>query len=302
VPDELSGVPSNVTAILLPGLKLLPLSVMVLPTGPALGFRLMAGVTMKIAEAEFALPSDAVTVWVPAVATGLVNAQELKLPVTSVVQGVATLLPSKDKVMGLYAAKPLPLTTSLLPSGPALAVRLMAGSTVKVALPEYVPSDAVTVWGPASTTGTVNAQLLLAGRLPLSCVVQVPDVLSGVPSKVTVTLLSALKLLPLSVTVLSPAPSVGFRLMAGLTVKVALLEFVLASDAVTAWVPAAASGTVNVQELKLPVASVVQDVATLLPSKVKVMGLFGAKPRPLTAALLPTAPALGVRPMGGLIV
>jgi hypothetical protein len=53
--------------------------------------------------------------------------------------------------------------------------------------------------------------------------------------------------------------------------------------------------------LKLPVASAVQDVATLLPSKVTVMGP-AAKPRPLTAALLPTGPALGIRPMSGVIV
>jgi hypothetical protein len=101
----------------------------------------------------------------------------------------------------------------------------------------------------------VNAQLLLAGRLPLSSAVQVPDVLSGVPSNVTVRLLLALKLLPLSVTVLPTAPAAAFRLMAGLTVKLADAEwkkrteatFVLLSDAVTAWGPAGAAGTVNVQ-------------------------------------------------------
>src|SRR5436309_5799943 len=77
-------------------------------------------------------------------------------------------------------------------------------------------------------------------------------------------------------------------------------EFVLPSDAVTAWVPAAATGTVNVQELKLPCALVVQDVPTLLPSKVKVMVACGTKPLPRIAALLPTRPSLGVRLMPGL--
>jgi hypothetical protein len=47
---------------------------------------------------------------------------------------------------------------------------------------------------------------------------------------------------------------------------------------------------------------VTQSVATLLPSKVKVMGTYGAKPRPLTAALLPATPARGVRLMAGLTV
>jgi hypothetical protein len=59
---------------------------------------------------------------------------------------------------------------------------------------------------------------------------------------------------------------------------------------------------VNAQALKLPVASVVQDVATLLPSKVKVMGLFGAKPPPLTPSMLPTVPPVEVRLMAGLAV
>jgi hypothetical protein len=60
----------------------------------------------------------------------MVNTQELKLPVASAGHDVETLLPSKVKRTGLFAAKPLPLTTSLLPAAPALALRLMAGVTV----------------------------------------------------------------------------------------------------------------------------------------------------------------------------
>jgi hypothetical protein len=74
------------------------------------------------------------------------------------------------------------------------------------------------VYEPAVSAGTVNAQLLLAGRVPLASAVQVPDVLSTVPSNVTVIVLFGLKLLPLSVTVLPAAPALGFRLMAELTV------------------------------------------------------------------------------------
>ena len=58
---------------------------------------------MKIAEAEYAVPSDAIRVWIPAVVAGTVNAQGLKLPLASVAQSVATLLPSKVTVMGAYA-------------------------------------------------------------------------------------------------------------------------------------------------------------------------------------------------------
>jgi hypothetical protein len=82
-------------------------------------------------------------------------------------------------------------------------------------------------------------------------------------------------------------------------VKVARAEFPLLSDAVTVCDPAATVGTVNVQELKLPVPSATQSVATLRPSKLTAMVLFGAKPLPLTASPLPTAPALGVRLMAG---
>jgi hypothetical protein len=60
----------------------LPLSRTVLPTAPAIRFRLIAGVrvkiagvTVKIAEAAYAVPSDAITVWIPAATAGTVNAQ-----------------------------------------------------------------------------------------------------------------------------------------------------------------------------------------------------------------------------------
>src|SRR4051812_40799372 len=117
---------------------------------------------------------------------------------------------------------------------------------------------------PAVAAGTVNAQAFFVGRLPLSSAVQV---LSLVPSNMTVILLPGLKLLPLRLTALLTSPALGLRLMAGLAVKLAEAEFALPFDAVTVWDPAGAAGTVNAQELKLPVASVVQSVATLVPSK-----------------------------------
>jgi hypothetical protein len=187
--------------------------------------------------AEFPLVSVATT-WVPAIVAG--TAQALKLPVASVVQDEETLLPSKVKVILSFRAKPVPLTAALLPTA---SILVMAGLTVKVALvvPAVVPSDAVTVWSPAVAAGTANAQLLLAGRLPLASVVQMPDVLSWVPSSVTVRVLPALKLLPHSLTVLPTVPAtvlptvhaIEFRLMTGLTVYIAEAEFALVSVAVT---------------------------------------------------------------------
>jgi hypothetical protein len=119
----------------------------------------MTGVAVKRAAAEFALVSVAVTVWGPAGAAGTVNGQALKLPLALVLQDVATLLPSKVTVMVAFALKPLPLTAAVLPTTPALGVRLMAGVMVYSAAAEFaLVSVAVTVWGPAGAAGTVNAQ------------------------------------------------------------------------------------------------------------------------------------------------
>jgi hypothetical protein len=49
--------------------------VTVLPTVPTIRFRLKAGVTVKSAEAEYTVPSDAVRVWIPAATAGTVYAQ-----------------------------------------------------------------------------------------------------------------------------------------------------------------------------------------------------------------------------------
>ena len=76
------------------------------------------------------MPSDAVTVWVPPVSGGTVNAQGLKLPLASAVQDVETGLPSTRKVIVPCGTKPRPLTAMLLPATPALGVRLMAGLLV----------------------------------------------------------------------------------------------------------------------------------------------------------------------------
>src|ERR671935_125798 len=109
------------------GVKPLPLTAAPLPTGPLLGVRLMPGLRTKPAEAEFALASDAVTVWVPLVAGGGVNTQELKLPLPSALQDVETGLPSTRKVMVLFGAKPRPRTARRGPSEPRRGVRLMDG-------------------------------------------------------------------------------------------------------------------------------------------------------------------------------
>jgi hypothetical protein len=90
------------------------------------GLRVAANVEAEyVAEAEFAMPSDAVTVWVPPVSGGGENAQ-LTPPLAVEVQ-VETGLPSTVKVMVLFGAKPPPLTATRGPSELRRGVRLMSG-------------------------------------------------------------------------------------------------------------------------------------------------------------------------------
>jgi hypothetical protein len=75
------------------------------------GLRVAAKVAAEyVVEAAFAWLSDAVTVWVPPVSGGGVNAQPLKLPLALAVQAAETGLPSTARVTVLFGAKPLPLT------------------------------------------------------------------------------------------------------------------------------------------------------------------------------------------------
>src|SRR5437763_9902678 len=101
----------------------------VLPTAPAVAFRLKAGPMVYMAEAEV-MPSDAVTVWGPSVASGTVYAQERTLPLASAMQDVETVLPSKLTVTRAYASKTLPLIAALRRAAPVLGIRLRAGVTV----------------------------------------------------------------------------------------------------------------------------------------------------------------------------
>jgi hypothetical protein len=97
-------------------------------TAGGAGLRYPAKVAAEyIAEAEFTLVSDAVTVWVPTVSGGGVNAQELKLPPASALQDVETGVPSTRKVMVLFGAKPRPRTARRGPSELRRGVRLMDG-------------------------------------------------------------------------------------------------------------------------------------------------------------------------------
>jgi hypothetical protein len=133
--DVATGLPSKSRVMFWSCSKPLPLTERVAPTLPSPGLTLTVGLPVfvgwrevvrlyggagfaypakvaaeYVAEAECTLLSDAVTVRVPLVIGGGVNAQPLKLPLASVLQ-VETGLPSTRKVMVLFGAKPWPLTT-----------------------------------------------------------------------------------------------------------------------------------------------------------------------------------------------
>src|SRR5918911_2301369 len=116
------------------GSKPLPLTAILLPTLPAPELRRTVGLlpvfvappeevrvagggglmdaakveALYIAAAALAMWSDAVTVWVPPVSGGGVNAQLLKLPLALAVQFAETGLPSTARGVVLFGAKPLP--------------------------------------------------------------------------------------------------------------------------------------------------------------------------------------------------
>ena len=140
--------PANVMVMEWPGMKLLPATVTLVPTGPELGLKLRAGVvTVNVAVGE-CVPSLAVTVRPPAGALGTVK-EQLKLPLEPEVQEpgvVVTLLPANVMVMEWPGMKLLPATVTLVPTGPELGLKVIADVvTVNVAVGAFVPSLAVTV-------------------------------------------------------------------------------------------------------------------------------------------------------------
>jgi hypothetical protein len=142
------------------------------------------------------------------------NVQESKLPFASAAQDVATGLPSKVRAMGLFGAKPWPLTAWLLPTVPLVALTLMLGLTVKVAETPFVKvlSSAVRVWAPATVSGTMKGQR----KPPFASLVHGgPWALSS--SKPKAMGLCGAKPLPMTTSRLSAAPAGSCRLIAVLT-------------------------------------------------------------------------------------
>jgi hypothetical protein len=109
------------------------------PIGPALGVKTcVALVTVIVAEAESRLSSVAVTVWAPRPEDGTMNVA-VKAPapfVVTTVGVVACVAPLNVKVITEVLAKPVPVTITLVPTGPEAGFKVMDAVTIIVVVPE----------------------------------------------------------------------------------------------------------------------------------------------------------------------
>jgi hypothetical protein len=154
------AVPSKVSETALDAAKPLPVTVTVSPTWVVAGERVSFELTVKVAEALLADPSEAATVCEPFVLAGTVNETPLKPPLASVVGDSGEVVwpePSKETPMALDAAKPVPETVAESPTFPDAAERVIVGVTVKVAFAVCPPAVTTTVLAPAGLAGTTNA-------------------------------------------------------------------------------------------------------------------------------------------------
>jgi hypothetical protein len=227
--------------------KPVPDTVTVEPTLPLVGLRVMAEVTVNVAESVLALASVIVTVLAPVVEAGTVNVALVNEPVllVLVVPLRVTGTPSKVAVIVLEPAKPVPDTVTVEPTFPLVGLSVMAGITVNEADPDLeLASVIMTVLAPAVWVGTVN---VAAGNEPVASVVVVPLRVTAEPANVAVIVLEPVQPVPETVTVEPTFPLAGLRVIDGLTVKVAVGELV-PSVAWTVWLPYTDAGTVNVAE------------------------------------------------------
>jgi hypothetical protein len=128
-------------------MKLEPVTVTVVPTGPLVGDKpIDEATTLKFTEGEF-VPSEAMTALLPGVLEGTTKLQE-KDPEASEV----TVLGEVDTVTLLNltviveeALNPEPETVTEMPEGPVVGFREMAEVIVNPVVGELVPSVAVIV-------------------------------------------------------------------------------------------------------------------------------------------------------------
>src|SRR5213595_2179662 len=274
---KLALVPLNSTA--LAPVKLVPLMVTLVPTGPLLGVKLeiVGGLmTVKLA-ALLAVPSEVVTLIGPLVApAGTVAVIAVAEPTVKL-----ALVPLNSTA--LAPVKLVPLIVTLVPTGPLLGVKLeIVGGlmTVKLAALLAVPSEVVTLIGPLETP---------AGTVAVIAVAEPTVKLALVP--LNSTALAPVKLVPLMVTLVptGPLPGVKLEIVGGLiTVKLAAL-LAVPPEVVTLIgpleTPAGTVVVIAVAELTVKLALTLLNSTAVAPLKLV----------PLIVTLVPTGPLLGVK-------
>src|SRR5437762_236371 len=274
---KLALVPLNSTAEA--PVKLVPLIVTLVPTGPLPGVKLeiVGGLmTVKLA-ALLAVPSEVVTLIgpleTPAGTVAVIAVAELTVKLA------LTLLNST----AVAPLKLVPLIVTLVPTGPLLGVKLeIVGGlmTVKLAALLAVPSEVVTLIGPLVAP---------AGTVAVIAVAEPTVKLALVP--LNSTALAPVKLVPLIVTLAptGPLPGVKLVIVGGLiTVKLAALLAVPPGVVTLIGPLVAPAGTVAViavAELTVKLALVPLNSTAEAPVKLV----------PLMVTLVPTGPLPGVK-------
>jgi len=127
--------------------------------------------------------------------------------------------------------KPAPVAVTVDPTKPLLGFNERDASTVNVAEPVFVPSEATIVWGPLATAGTVAVH----EKLPEGPEAQDAEG-AATPSSKNVIVRLARKPAPVTLVVLPTVPDTGLRESDPPMVNVA--EAVLVpSDATIVWAP-----------------------------------------------------------------
>src|SRR6266480_1578688 len=196
---KLALVPLNSTAVA--PLKLVPLIVTLVPTGPLPGVKLVIVgglMTVKLA-ALLAVPSEVVTL------IGPLETPAGTVAVIAVAEPTVKLALVPLNSTAVAPLKLVPLIVTLVPTGPLPGVKLViVGGLITVKLPALlaVPSEVVTLIGPLETPAGTVAVIAVA----------------ELTVKLALTLLNStavapLKLVPLIVTLVPTGPLPGVRLV-----------------------------------------------------------------------------------------
>jgi hypothetical protein len=207
----------------------------------------------------FVPASDATTLSDPPGAVGTVKVHADPVvpgnePVESVVHVEAAGRPAKVKPIVEFAANPVPVVATRVPTTPLTGDKARPGLTVNFATAVLVPSEADTVIGPTGAVGTVkvHGDPPVPGKLPFGSVEHV--VVTVTPPKTRVIEEFGRKRVPEALTRLPTAPRVGASARLALTVKGVVARFG-AATAMTVTLLEAWSATKTLSEPESKVAA-----------------------------------------------